>query len=136
MVTSQSTRQLLVKIPNFPCLDRHKLNSTYYGIKKIGIKRKEHSLQKTDRKIAERKPKSWLDEPDKIDSDAEKTGLTELLRKVLAANEGKGSNTRATNSSIIEVFKKTWPYDLAMRVSQLRPSHLSEWLALHEGWLT
>ncbi len=51
----QSTRQLLEKIQNFPCLYRHTLNEAYYGIKKISSKRKEHSLQTTGRKIAERK---------------------------------------------------------------------------------
>ena len=49
-----STRQSLVKIPNYPCLYRHDVNNTYYGIKKHGGKRKEHSLQTDDRKIAER----------------------------------------------------------------------------------
>jgi len=39
-----STRQLLAKIPNHLCLFRHKTNGRYYGIKKHGGKRKEHSL--------------------------------------------------------------------------------------------
>src|SRR5437868_8081573 len=56
-----STRQLLEK-SNIPCLYRHSLNSTYYGIKKIGGKRKEHSLGTDDRKIAERRLKDWLAE--------------------------------------------------------------------------
>ena len=54
-----STRQLLSKIPNYPCLFRHH-NGTYYGIKKIAGKRKEHSLDTTDRKIAERRLKDWI----------------------------------------------------------------------------
>ncbi len=37
------TRQLLVKIPNYPCLYRHKDSKMYYGIKKLRGKRKEHS---------------------------------------------------------------------------------------------
>jgi len=45
-----STRQLLGKIPNVPGLYRHTINGTYYGIKKISGKRKEHSLDTTDRK--------------------------------------------------------------------------------------
>jgi hypothetical protein len=55
-----STRQLLVKIPNYPCLYRHKDNGRYYGIKKYRGKRKEHSLETTDRKLAERKLKKWI----------------------------------------------------------------------------
>src|SRR5437016_3921040 len=38
-----STRQLLTKIPNYPGLYRHKINRSYYGIKKYKGKRKEHS---------------------------------------------------------------------------------------------
>jgi hypothetical protein len=41
-----STRQLLVKIPNFPCLYRHSVTGKYYGIKKIRGVRREHSLDK------------------------------------------------------------------------------------------
>jgi hypothetical protein len=48
---SKSTRQLLVKVPQVPCLYRHQLNRGYYGIKKRGGKRKEHSLKTTDRSL-------------------------------------------------------------------------------------
>lgn len=43
------------KIDNYPELYRHRVNKTYYGIKKIAGKRKEHSLETTDRKLAERR---------------------------------------------------------------------------------
>lgn len=55
----KSTRQLLIKIPIVPCLYRHAVNDCYYGIKKVGHKRKEHSLGTTDCKLAERKLKRW-----------------------------------------------------------------------------
>jgi hypothetical protein len=41
----KSTRQQLVKVPQVPCLYRHALNHGYYGIKKVGGKRKEHALK-------------------------------------------------------------------------------------------
>jgi hypothetical protein len=80
-------------------------------------KRKEHGLQTMDRRISERKLKRWLEDLDKIDSNAERTSLAELIDKFSAANEGKGKKTRATNTSIINVLKKTWPTDLQMRVN-------------------
>ena len=55
----RSTRQLLEKIRNFPCLYRHTINQIYYGIKKVSGKNKDHSLDTTDRKIAERRLKDW-----------------------------------------------------------------------------
>jgi hypothetical protein len=67
----KSTRQLLVKIPNVPCLYRHNLNGIYYGIKPTRGKRKEHSPHHR-RKLAERKIKQWTAGLDKIDAKAAK----------------------------------------------------------------
>ncbi len=128
-----STRQLLDKIPNFPCLYRHKLNGNYYGIKKVSGKRKEHSLQTTDRKIAERKLADWIKGLDKVDATAEKTTLNQLLDKFVALNKGKSESTQATNASIIKRLKEEWPHGLDIKVSRIKPSHLSEWVATHEG---
>jgi hypothetical protein len=60
---SRSTRQLLGKIPNFQGLYRHSVNGTYYAMKKIAGKRKEHSLETSDRKLAERRFKDWVANP-------------------------------------------------------------------------
>jgi hypothetical protein len=53
MSPSKSTRQQLVKVSQVSCLYRHSLNLGYYGIKKLGGKRKERSLHTKDRKLAE-----------------------------------------------------------------------------------
>lgn len=137
MATNQqnSTRQLLEKIPNFPCLYRHTLNANYYGIKKISGKRKEHSLGTADRKLAERKLKDWISGLEKVDSEAAWTSLSVLLDKFVAANSGKSESTCATNASIIKVFKDTWPGRLNAPVAEVKPSHINEWLAKHESRL-
>ncbi len=129
----QSTRQLLEKIPNFPCLYRHTLNETYYGIKKVSGKRKEHSLQTADRKIAERKLAEWVKNLDKIDSTAEKTTLKQLLAKFVASRQGKADSTKATDASIQKRFEAEWKHGLDIRVSLIKPSHLDEWLAANEA---
>ncbi len=49
----KSARQLLNKVQSAQWLFRHSINGTYYAQKKINGKRKEHSLDTTDRKIAE-----------------------------------------------------------------------------------
>jgi integrase len=131
----QSTRQLLEKIPNFPCLYRHKLNGTYYAIKKVAGKRKEHSLQTTDRKIAERKLAVWIKNLDKIDSTAEKTTLRQLLVMFVASRRGKSDSTKATDASIKKRFEAEWKQGLDIRVSLIKPSHLDEWLASNEARL-
>lgn len=127
-----STRQLLEKIPNYPCLYRHGVNQTYYGIKKVGGKRKEHSLDTTDRKTAERRLKDWIANLDKIDSEAEKTTLNQLIEKLVATRQGKSSSIRGTEQSIIKTFKAGWGYGLDIQVSRIRPSILNEWQAKQE----
>ena len=67
MSPSKSTRQQLVKVPQVPCLYRHSLSRKYYGIKKVSGKRKEHSLSTTDRKLAERRLKTWIADLGKVD---------------------------------------------------------------------
>jgi hypothetical protein len=132
MSPSLSTRQQLEKVPQVPCLYRHSLSRKYYGIKKVGGKRKEHSLDTTDRKLAERRLKTWIANLGKVDTEVERLTVREMLHKLQKANLGKAAKTRATDASIIKVFKHTWPFELDMRVSDVRTSHLNEWLALHE----
>ncbi len=130
-----STRQLLDKIPSMVGLYRHRNSGAYYGIKKLGGKRKEHSLGTTDRKIAERRLKAWLSELEMVDAETERTTLNQLLEKFTAMNRGKAAKTQATNLSIIKQFRRTWRPGLDLMVSQVQPSQLNEWLALHEGRL-
>jgi hypothetical protein len=80
-----STQQILGKIPNYPSPFRHRLNGNYYGIKKVSGKRKEHSLKTTDRKIAELKLASWIKSLDKVDANADKITLAQLLEKSVAS---------------------------------------------------
>ena len=93
----RSTRQLLGKIPNFPGLYRHALNDNYYAIKKVAGKRKEHSLETTDRKIAERKLKDWVASLDRVDAETEKTTLAQLIEKFEKTRQGRADKTRKTD---------------------------------------
>ncbi len=131
----QSTRQLLAKIPNFPCLYRHTVNGNYYGIKKAARRRHEHSLRTTDRKVAERRLNQWIRDLEKIDTRAAKLTLAALLEKFLTLNQGKAQKTQATDRSIVNVIRKTWRHGLDMQVGEIKPSDLNEWLAQHEGRL-
>jgi integrase len=135
MVKRKSTRQLLDKVHGAQWLFRHSVNDTYYAQKKINGKRKEHSLDTTDRKIADRRLKEWIANLEETDSEAEKMSLATLLEKFTEANRGKADKTKRTNESIINRFKATWKYGLGIRVSQIRVSQLNGWLAAHESRL-
>jgi integrase len=131
----RSTRQLLAKIPNFPFLYRHTINGNYYGIKKIARKRHEHSLRTIDRKVAERKLKQWVSDLERIDTQAAQLTLCGLLDKFLALGQGQAPKTRATDQAIVNVFQRTWRGGLDIWASEIKPSHLNEWLAQHEARL-
>lgn len=132
----KSTRQLLVKIPNVPCLYRHSVTGEYYGIKKLRNKRKKtECFESKDRRIAERKLAAWIKGLANLDTEAEKTTLGQLIKKWVAGRKGLGESTRATDDCIIKRFKADWKHGLNLRVSQVRTSHLDEWLAIQEGRL-
>ncbi len=117
----RSTWQLLEKIPDFPSLYRHALNDIYYAIKKVAGKRKEHSLDTTDRKIAERRFKVWVVNLDKIDLEAEKTSLAQLLEKFEKTRTGMAHGTKKTEAWIIKMLKADWGYGLDIRVPRIQP---------------
>jgi hypothetical protein len=127
-----STRQLLIKIPNFPCIYRHSVNDSYYGIKKFAGKRKERSLETTDRKIAERKLSAWISGLEKFDTEAEKTTPAQLLEKFASTRSGMSASTRNTESGIIKRLKSNWKHGLDLRLSRIRPSMLDEGLTTLE----
>lgn len=124
-----STRQLLNKIPSVPCLYRHSVTGVYYGSKKLGRKRKEKSFQTTDRKLAERKLKDWLGNLGKVDSEVEHTTLDQLLAKFEKTRSGMSKSTVNTETWIVATFKRGWAHGLDIRVSNIKPSMLDEWLA-------
>jgi len=128
----KSTRQQLVKVAQVACLYRHSLNLGYYGMKKLDGKRKEKALGTTDRKLAERRLKTWLENLRKVDSAVEHLTLQELVEKLQKAQAGKSAKTQATDRSIIRKLQETWPFDYQMKVCDIRASHHNEWLALHE----
>ena len=98
-----------MKVPQVPCLYRHSLSRKYYGIKKVGGKRKEHSLDTIDRKLAERRLKKWIADLGKTNVEVERLTLREMLVQLQKVNQGKAAKTRATDASIIRKFKETWP---------------------------
>ena len=109
-----STRQLLGKISNYPCLYRH-ANGTYYGIKKMANKHKVHSLDTKDRKIAERTLKSWIADLEKIDTEAAKTTLAQLIERFTEIRKGKSDSTKTTEAGIIKSLKANWKHGMDSR---------------------
>lgn len=134
-MSPKSTRQLLQKIPGYPCLYRHSVNDSYYGITKVGGNRKEHSLGTTDRKLAERNLKQWLNDLETTEPLKARKTLENLLEDYVKNLAGKKDKTRRTRMSIVNRFRETWQHGLRVRATTVTTHQLNEWLAQHEGRL-
>jgi integrase len=130
-VVGKATRRY-VKVPGRVALYRNPRSGLYYGFKKLHGKRRECSLRTTDRQIAERRLKDWIRGLEVLDREIERTTLRQLLERFAAATQGKSARTRATNASIIRKLLKSWPDSVDIEVRRIKPSHLDEWLAIHE----
>ena len=120
------------KVPNVAGLYRNTRTGRYYGCKKVEGRRKERSLGTADRKIAERRLKEWIANLGKVDTEVEKTTLKQLHKRFIAISQGKSDSTLCIIKAIIKEFEGWWPYGPDPEVRNIRPSHLEEWLALHE----
>jgi integrase len=116
----RSTWLLLGKNPSFPNLYRHSVNGTYYAMKEIVGKRKEHSLETSDRKLAERRFKDWAANLNKVDTEAEKTTLAQLVDKFKNTREGLAFKTRKTDQWILGTLEEDWAYGWSVQVSRIR----------------
>lgn len=127
-----ASENVYIKVPGCVGLYRHTKSGRYYGVKKVHGRRRERSLETNDRKIAERRLKEWIDDLLRVDSEAEKTTLKVINQKYIAVNRGKAESTQKATQAIIREFESWWPLGLNFQVRNIRPSHLEEWLALHE----
>lgn len=128
-LTTAKAASEYVKIPHVVGLYRNTRSGTYYGEKKIKGKRKEKSLATTDRKIAERRLKEWIEALGRVDSGVEKTTLEELFIRLMAVDAGKSLSSIDIIEGVRSDFLGWWPYGSKFQVRNVRPSHLEEWLA-------
>lgn len=123
------------KIPNVIGLYRHTISGRYHGVKKLHGKRREVSLRTADRKIAGRRLREWIMNLHRVDREKERTTFSQLITTFVATNQGKSQSTRIHHASLIKRIEQTWRFGMDIEVRDIRPSHLEEWLALHEARL-
>ncbi|TDU81615.1 hypothetical protein EI77_00925 [Prosthecobacter fusiformis] len=119
-----------IKVPGIAGLYRNTRSGMYLGIKKVEGKRKERSLKTTDRKIAERRLKAWIDELGRVDTSVEKTTLEDLFKRLLAVDAGKSARPIDIIEGVRDEFLGWWLYGSKFQVRNVCPAHLEEWLAI------
>jgi hypothetical protein len=117
---------LYLKVPGVVGLYRHAVSGRYCGVKKIKGKRRERSLETTDRKIAERRLREWITSFEKVDTEMEKTTLGQLCASFIAVNRGKSESSQCIIEGVLREFNAWWPHGANFQVRNIRPSHLEE----------
>jgi integrase len=123
-----------IKVPHVQGLYRNTRTGRYYGVKKVKGKRKERSLDTTDRRIAEARLREWFLSLEKVDQEVEKTSLSKLSASLLAITKGKSDSSVGIVTSILADLKLFFQQKGLgdPQVRNIRPSMLEEWLANEE----
>ena len=83
-----------LKMAHVPGLYRHARCGRYYACKKLDGIQRERSLGTCDRKIADRRMKEWLSSLDKVEAEAEKAILHQLIGRYLVVTGSISENRR------------------------------------------
>lgn len=133
---ANSTQAKLSKIPSVPGLYRHD-DGHYYGkIKRDGkISKKalttENGVRISDRKIAEKALREWVDNFGKPAKVAPPT-LGELFTRFVEMKKGKANSTLKKYDWVLSKFEKGGADFLKTPVDLIKPSELSTFLSKYE----
>jgi integrase len=94
--------------------------------KKVGSVRSLHSLETSDRKLADRKLADWLGTVASISPSLSKGTLEELLVAFKAARSGCRPSTITAEDGFAKAFRDY--FDCQRRVSAMKPSGLKTWV--------
>lgn len=130
---ASGTRAMLVKNQNVPCLYRHAVNGTYYGVKKHGGKIKMHSLDTQDFATAKRKLADWINDLDKIDTECGDLTVAGLFDRYEKANSGKSNSTAVNIKVVRHFFERAFAPGMDALVARVKPSELAATFAKLEG---
>lgn len=122
------TRELLDPTGT-PNLYRHRVNDTYYGIKKVAGRRHVHSLDTMHRVTANNLLREWIISLESLSGDHADLTLARLGVKFLAGRAGRSESTRKTDARCWQNFQSTFPRKMETLVADVRHSDIATWLA-------
>jgi integrase len=137
-----STRQLLDKIPTVSCLYRHRVTGRYYAIKsvrgklKTEVLRSEHGEPISDRKLAERRLKDWIEGFENPASTLAggPLALDALVSKYRQTMAGLKPKTRINIEWMIGNLEKHWHLGMKIQVREIKVSDVDVFLATFTKW--
>ena len=114
-------------------LYRYSSNDRYYAVFRVNGKLIWKSLKTSDRELAKRKLKEEQEKQGRVDPEATKLTLSELLDLYEKSLEQFDDKTQATRTCILNIFKRTWEQSLEVPVQNITAAQLELWLAKHKA---
>jgi integrase len=108
-------------------LYRYKTEGKYYAIIRHDGKLKKRSLKTTDKAIAKRNLKEYLEELHTLDMSQEKMTLEALIKEYEDGLGALDKSTIKTRQGILRVIKEDW--DLNILVRDIKISEVKTWIA-------
>lgn len=135
-VKAKSLKSLLDRVA--PNLYRHRESKTYFAGAKFGGKdwTRFHSLETTDRKLAERKLAKWFEIIGQVDRDAAKATLAEIIEQFRRERAGNKKSTRDGEEMVFQQMKTAayedgrTVFDFTARFDRIKPADLIAFMAL------
>jgi integrase len=124
---SEGTKSSLVSVATN--LYRHPENKIYWGRKKVAGKTLWHSLDTTDRKLAEHNLTKWIGELTACDTSSGNVTLDSMIERFLAARAGHKGGTVRTEKSIAKVLRRDFKPGKGILLSRVKTSDLQAYLA-------
>lgn len=110
-------------------LYRHQHLGTYFAVKMFGGRTKTHSLNTTDRKIANARLREWIDELSAVDPGNPDMTLAMLLERYQKARTGMSPSTLVGEAGRIARFREIFPLPMDALACRVDAGHMAEWLA-------
>lgn len=110
------------------CLYVYEPSGVYYARARIRGKLKSHCLKTSDRKLADRRLRKWLNDQERMDPNAGDMTLEGLVERYGATLRGADKTVSIKRRVMGELLER-WPTDAPRRVARIRQGHVKTWLA-------
>ena len=110
------------------CLYRLASTGGYYA--RVWVRGKEirRSLRTKDRELAKRRLRDLRRDLERIDTEAARISLAELVTTYLATGQHKSKSSRDKANAIAKRIKAEWPGGDAVKAADVKPSAVLQWL--------
>ena len=115
-----------------PCLYQYQNNRVYYAVVRRAGKLIRKILEVTDKELAKRKLRDYLNDLENSAPDAHKLRLDEYMKEFLQGRTGKPKTLKRYQQMVIDV-DKSWPGGSKQALRKIDLSQCKKWLSQWNG---